>query len=236
MSAAQNSDMPELSVIVPVYNERETLLKIIEAIEVSPVSKEIILVDDGSTDGTRELIQRHFLERSGFKVIFHVRNQGKGQAVRTGIAVASGNAVIIQDADLEYDPTDYVNLLKALKEDASPVVYGSRFFGKQKVTASWHRFVNYFLTMLTNVLYGSRLTDMETCYKLFSTPFLKSLLLESSGFEIEVELTAKTLRSGLNIREIPIAYKGRSFHEGKKIGWKDGFKAIAALLKYRFAL
>lgn len=226
--------MTKLSVIVPVYNEQHTILKIVEAIQASLVPKEIVLVDDGSTDGTRELIRSHFSGREGFKVIFHENNQGKGRAVRTGIRAATGQAIIIQDADLEYDPSDYLILLKALEEGPEKVVYGSRFLRKQKVTSSWHRFVNYFLTAFTNLLFGSYLTDMETCYKLFSAEALRGLTLESSGFEIEVELTAKALKSGLKIREVPISYKGRSFHEGKKIGWLDGFKAMVALVRYRF--
>ena len=225
---------PELSVIVPVYNEKATVRRIVALIESVPVKKEIIIVDDGSADGTTELIRKEFSGRPGFVTLFHERNRGKGSAIRTGIQHAAGQALIIQDADLEYDPKDYLELLKPFREGRASVVYGSRFLGSKKVTSSWHRFVNYFLTSFTNLLYGSHLTDMETCYKLFKTHALGRLDLRSTGFEIEVELTAKTLKAGENILEVPISYKGRSFHEGKKIGWLDGFKALSALVRYRF--
>ncbi len=226
--------MFELSVIVPVYNEKNTIRRIVELIRAVPIEKEVVIVDDGSLDGTRELIRSEFSGKKNFVTIFHDRNLGKGSAIRTGIRAASGKAIIIQDADLEYDPSDYVTLLKPLAEGKAKVVYGSRFLRKKKVTSAWHRFVNYFLTTATNFLYGSRLTDMETCYKLFSSQTLRSLPLTSTGFEIEVELTARLLRSGEKILEVPISYKGRSFHEGKKIGWRDGLKALAALIRYRF--
>ena len=225
----------KLSVIVPVYNEKDTIEKIVEAVLAVPIEKEIVIVDDGSIDGTRELVKKYFFNRRDFKVIFHDKNRGKGKAVETGIRAASGDAIIIQDADLEYDPMDYLKLLTALEKNGFNVVYGSRFLEKKKVTAPWHRFVNYFLTMVTNVLFSSNLTDMETCYKLFRAPLIKKLDLRSEGFEIEVELTSKVLKLGEKIMEVPISYKGRSFHEGKKIGWKDGFKALFTLIHYRFA-
>ncbi len=227
--------MKKLSVLVPVYNEKNTILQILDVIQCVPLSKEIIVVDDGSTDGTRELLKKNVSARDGFVVLFHEQNRGKGAAVRTGAAHASGDAVIIQDADLEYNPMDYLPLIELMDRTGADVVYGSRFSGKKKVTAVWHKAVNGFLTGLTNVLYGSRLTDMETCYKLFRTSALRSLELVSNGFEIEVEFTAKLLKKGYRIAEIPISYKGRSFHEGKKIGWKDGIKAVQQIFYYRFS-
>ena len=224
----------KLSVIIPVFNERNTVMKILDLIRAVPFPKEMVIVDDGSTDGTREILQSRVTGQKDCVVLFHERNQGKGAAIRTGIGSISGDAVIIQDADMEYDPEDFLKLLKPLTENRSRIVYGSRFLGRKKVTTSWHRFINYFLTAFTNWIYGSDLSDMETCYKLFLSEVLRGLSLESSGFEIEVELTAKALRSGEKILEVPISYKGRSFHEGKKIGWIDGFKALAALVRYRF--
>lgn len=224
----------KLSVIVPVYNEKNTIKKILDLILLVPVEKEIIVVDDGSSDGTRTVIQEKFSGHPEIRIIFHEKNTGKGKAIRTGIAAASGDAVIIQDADLEYDPMDYLKLTEALEKNGVSVVYGSRFLDKTHVTSSWHRFVNFFLTAVTNFLFSSKLTDMETCYKLFRTPLIKGLDLKSDGFEIEVELTAKVLKLGEKIMEVPISYKGRSFHEGKKIGWKDGFNAIFMLVRYRF--
>ena len=222
-----------LSVIVPVYNENATIRAILEMIHAVPVDKEIIVVDDGSSDGTRELLREHFEGRPDFKIMFHEKNQGKGRAIRTGIGAATGEALIIQDADLEYDPMDYLPLLSRLKEGPARVVYGSRFLNKRRVTAPWHRFVNYVLTLLTNILYGSKLTDMETCYKLFKCEVIRKLDLVSDGFEIEVELTVRALKSGEQIVEEAISYRGRSFHEGKKLGWTDGVKAVWALIYYR---
>lgn len=224
----------KLSVVVPVYNEAGTIERILRIIQSIPVSKEIIVIDDGSVDGTREVLKQKFSNDSAFHVIFHEKNYGKGRAIRTGIAAAAGDAVIIQDADLEYDPNDYIPLLAVLEREGSDVVYGSRFLGKKRVTAVWHQAVNQFLTQLTNLLFGSRLTDMETCYKLFRTDFLKSLPLKTDGFEIEVELTTSVLKKYKNITEIPISYKGRAFHEGKKIGWRDGVKAVWMIFYYRF--
>ena len=223
----------KLSVIVPVYNEKDTIEKIMEAILSVPINKEILLVDDGSSDGTQKVIREKFSDKKEVRLFFCEKNAGKGNAIRTGIEAASGDAMIIQDADLEYDPMDYLRLIKILEEASANVVYGSRFMEKKKVTAFWHRFVNYFLTLTTNLLYFSHLTDMETCYKLFRSSLVKKLDLRSNGFEIEVELTAKTLKLGEKIREVPITYQGRSFHEGKKIGWKDGIKAFFLLFYYR---
>ncbi len=225
----------KLSVVMPVYNERRTILPVLQIVESVPVRKEIIIVDDGSSDGSSELIREFAAAHSDVRVIFHEKNRGKGCAVRTGIQAATGDAIIIQDADMEYDPMDYVPLLAALERNGVNVIYGSRFMGKKGVTAGWHRLVNYTLTLFVNLLYGASLTDMETCYKLFRTRTLKELHLKSEGFEMEVELTAKILRSKQRIIEIPVSYKGRSYHEGKKIGWRDGIKAVASIFYYRFS-
>ena len=223
----------KLSVIVPVYNEVDTLRTIVEHVREVPVEKEVLIVDDGSTDGTRGVL-KSFEGQPGIRVILHDRNHGKGRAIRTGIASAVGDAIIIQDADLEYDPMDYLPLLAAMEKTGANVVYGSRFLGKKLVTSPWHRAVNWFLTVVTNVLYGSRLTDMETCYKLFRADTLRALPPCSDGFEIEVELSARTLLNNERIVEVPVSYKGRSYHEGKKIGWKDGVKALLLLVRSRF--
>ena len=220
---------------MPVYNEKNTLLSIVQRVSEVPISKEIILVDDGSNDGTRELIREHLGQRPDVRVIFHSKNLGKGGAIRTGIGAASGEWTLIQDADLEYDPKDYLSLLRAADGGTVNVVYGSRFLSGKRVTSFWHRRVNGFLTGLTNLLFGAKLTDMETCYKLFRTPLLKALSLRSDGFEIEVELTAKTLKRHEKIAEVPISYQGRSFHEGKKIGWQDGLKAVYYLFCHRLS-
>ena len=222
----------KLSVIIPVYNERTMIEQVIANVLSVPVEKEIILVDDGSVDGTRELIQERFSNDGRVRVILHPHNQGKGSAVRTGIGAATGGRIIIQDADLEYNPADYFELLKTMDRSGARVVYGSRFLNKKGVTSGWHRAVNYFLTALCNGLFASKLTDMETCYKLFDTNTLKRIKLDSDGFEIEAELTVKVLKSGEKIVEAPVSYKGRSYHEGKKIGWKDGVKTMFLLFRY----
>lgn len=227
----------KLSIIMPVYNEKATIreiLKRVRAVDVG-MEKEIIVVDDGSKDGTREIL-REEESRGDIKVLYHEKNMGKGAAVRTGIASATGDFVIIQDADLEYDPQDYPALLKPLLEGKTEVVYGSRFLGGYGSSMlSWHRFGNKFLTAATNLLYGSSLSDMETCYKAFKASVIKSIPLRSNRFEIEPEITAKILKRGYKILEVPIRYRGREFHEGKKISWKDGFSALWTLLRYRFA-
>jgi glycosyltransferase involved in cell wall biosynthesis len=227
----------KLSIIMPVYNEKATIREILERVRAVDVGmeKEIIVVDDGSKDGTREIL-REEESRGDIKVLYHERNMGKGAAVRTGIASATGDFIIIQDADLEYDPQDYPALLKPLLDGEAEVVYGSRFLGGSGSSMiSWHRFGNKFLTAVTNLLYSSSLSDMETCYKAFRASVIKSIPLRSNRFEIEPEITAKILKRGYKILEVPIRYRGREFHEGKKISWKDGFSAIWTLLKYRFA-
>jgi len=226
----------KLSIIIPVYNEEATIRAILDKVRAVDIGmdKEIIVVDDGSHDRTREILKQE--EAKGdIRVVYHDRNRGKGAAVRTGIAAAQGDFVIIQDADLEYDPQDYPKLLKPLLDGEADVVYGSRFLGGAgEAMLSLHRLGNKFLTAITNLLYGSSLSDMETCYKVFRAELIKSIPLHSNRFEIEPEITAKLLKRGYKIREVPIRYKGREFHEGKKITWKDGFDALWTLLKYRF--
>jgi glycosyltransferase involved in cell wall biosynthesis len=221
----------KLSVVVPVYNERNSLLEIIQKIESVPISKEIILVDDFSTDGSRDLLRG--LAKEGLKVLYHERNMGKGAALRTGFQQATGDFVLIQDADLEYNPTDYPKLIQPILEGRADVVYGTRFSGSRRNMMSLHRFGNEFLTWITNLLYRASITDMETCYKLFKRSTIQSIKIESNRFNFEPEVTAKILKRGLRIIEVPISYSGRSFSEGKKITWRDGFSAVWTLVKYR---
>lgn len=221
----------KLSIIIPVYNESETIAEIIRQVKaVKGFEKEIIAVDDGSTDETSKVIK----VIKDIKVIRHKTNQGKGSAIRTGIAAATGDYVMIQDADLEYDPQDILKLLEPIKQGKAEVVYGSRFTGPRRNMFFWHWMGNQLLTLLTNVLYNTTLSDMETCYKLMPATLVKSLQLRAKRFEFEPEVTAKILKRGLRIWEVPISYAGREYHEGKKISWKDGIPALWALLKYRF--
>jgi len=243
----------KLSIIMPVYNERNTLEEIVSRVRdvdltvnrdssnrllPGPVTlaREIVIVDDGSTDGTREILDRWRAEAaSDMCIVFHERNGGKGAALRTGFERASGDIFVIQDADLEYDPRDYVKLLEPLLEGRSPVIYGSRFSGGPRSAMSLsHTLGNKLLTVFTNLLFGTSLSDMETCYKCFRRDVIANMSLRSRRFEIEPELTAKILKRGYTIFEVPISYNGRNFHEGKKISWQDGFSAVRTLLKYRF--
>lgn len=223
--------MSLLSVIIPVYNEVSTLKDILEKIYSVDVDKEIIVVDDGSSDGTLDLLSE--IEGKGIKIIYCAKNRGKGAAFLTGIENSRGEFVIPQDADLEYNPQDYVALIDYALKNNLAVVYGSRFLKTWRTTSFWHYLVNKFLTTITNILFGSSLTDMETCYKLVRLDLIKKLNLSSSGFEIEPEITAKILKQGYKIAEIPISYKSRFYHQGKKIGWKDGISSIFCLLKLR---
>ncbi|GAB4547905.1 MAG: glycosyltransferase family 2 protein [Anaerolineae bacterium] len=226
----------KLSVIIPCYNERATLEAILQAVKAVELAHEIIIVDDGSTDGTRDLLAK--IEQSNdpqVKIIYHTQNQGKGAAVRTGFAAATGDVMMIQDADLEYDPRDYPKLLKPIQEGKAKVVYGSRFLGGERKTMFfWNMVANKALTMMTNLLYNTILSDMETCYKVFSAEVVRGMRLRSRRFEFEPEITAKVLKRGYRIWEVPISYNGREWHEGKKIKWTDAPIAAWTLLRYRF--
>ena len=226
----------KLSIVIPVYNEKDTLLKLLEEVRaVEGLEKEIIIVEDFSTDGTREIVQKLAGEGMGkdLKIVYHEKNMGKGASLRDGFKVTTGDYVIVQDADLEYTPSDYHKLLNSL-ENGTDVVYGSRFSGTYEDMSSLHYVGNRLLTFITNLLFGVALTDMETCYKLVPGDFVRNLEIKSARFNFEPEITAKILKAGLHIREVPIKYKGRSFTEGKKITWKDGIVALFTLIKFRF--
>lgn len=223
----------KISVIMPVFNERETLQKILEKVKNVDIEKEIIIVDDYSTDGTREILEQ--INDSNVKVVYHPENKGKGAAIRTAQGChISGDVVIIQDADLEYQPEDYLKLIKPIQDGFADVVYGSRFLGSHGVFMFWHYFGNKLLTWLTNILYNTMLTDMETCYKVFRGEIFKRLNIKSNRFNFEPEVTAKIFKKKLRVVEVPITHYGRGYKEGKKITWKDGFIAIWTLIKYRF--
>lgn len=228
----KKTSIKKLSVIIPVYNEKQTIQDIIKLIKLVNLPKEIIIVDDGSTDGTRKIL-KPIKPSSTLKVFYHTKNQGKGMAIRTGIKYATGDFSIIQDADLEYDPQDYFKLLKPIKDGKAEVVYGSRFTGEHRNMFYWHWIANRTLTLITNILYNSTLSDMETCYKVFPTKLLQSLPLKSKRFEFEPEVTARVLKQGIRIYEVPISYAGREYHQGKKITWKDGLVALFTLFRYR---
>lgn len=227
-----------LSVIVPVYNEHKTLAEIVRRIRAVDLgalrlNTEIVLVDDGSTDGTRELLPG-LAELPGVRVFLLPRNRGKGAAVRTGIENATGDFLLVQDADLEYDPRDYPTLLRPILEGRSSVVYGSRFLGEHKAMYYWHQVGNKLLTTVANILYNTTLTDMETCYKLCTREVACSFRLKQNRWGFDPEMTAKILKRGHRIYEVPISYNGREFDEGKKINWHDAFVVIASLVRYRF--
>lgn len=223
-----------LSVVMPVYNERDTLEAIVRRVREVPLKIELLCVDDGSTDGSREILAR--LEADGLvdRVILHEKNQGKGRALATGFAAASGSVMIIQDADLEYDPDEYRKLLEPILDDRADVVYGSRFFGGEphRVLYFWHYVGNRFLTLMSNMVTNLNLTDMETCYKCFRKEVLEGLEIEERGFGVEPELTAKIARGGWRVYEVGVSYSGRTYAEGKKINWKDGFRALYCIAKY----
>lgn len=224
----------KLSVIMPVYNEKETLEEIVRQVLATGLAYEIVIVDDGSTDGSREIMQQ-WSDHPVIKVILHEKNGGKGSAVRTGFRNASGEVFVIQDADLEYDPRDYAKLLQPIEEGRADVVYGSRFTGgPARKIYYFHRLGNQFLTTVCNILYNLDLTDMETCYKCFKAEVVRDMTIHARRFDFEPEFTAKIAKRGYRVYEVPIAYYGREFDEGKKITWKDGFPALWTLIKYRF--
>ncbi len=229
----------KLSIIIPVYNERDTILQLVSLVnkvDLGSIEKEIIIIDDFSTDGTKELLSKV----KNCKVYYHHENQGKGAAVITGIKNCSGDIIVIQDADLEYDPNDFNKMIKPIVEGKTSVVYGSRFHGKNnlmhyKYFLPHHYIGNKLLSFMTSVLYDAKIADMETCYKMFKRDVLEGIKLASRRFELEPEITAKILRKKYKILEIPITYNARDFNEGKKINWVDGIKAFYYLIKYRFS-
>lgn len=223
----------KLSVVIPVYNEERTIAELISRVQGVPLEKEIIVVDDCSTDGTVGVLEG--LARAGeIRLFKHRVNMGKGAACRSGLRQVRGDVVIIQDADLEYDPTDYPALLAPIIKDQSKVVYGSRFLGPHKAMYFWHTVGNKMLTLATNILFDTTLTDMETCYKVFTADIAHKLRLKSNRWGFDPEITARILKTGQRIYEVPISYAGREFWEGKKISWKDGVTVIVTLVKYRF--
>ena len=224
---------PLLSVVMPVYNERATIEEIIPRVLAVPLRIELIVVDDGSTDGTRDLLKT-LAEQYPFTLIFQEKNGGKGAALKRGFQEVKGDLVVIQDADLEYSPEEFPELISLICEGRADVVYGSRFLGRHRVFLFTHYAGNRLLTLITNVLYNTMLTDMETCYKVMRTEVLKSFTLESDSFGIEPEMTAKIFKRGYRVYEVPITYDGRGYDEGKKITWRDGVIALWVLIKYRF--
>lgn len=228
--------MQKVSIIIPVYNEKDTLKMLLEKVEqanFSGLEKEIIMVDDCSNDGTTDILKEL---SQNYKVLFHEKNQGKGAAIRTAVKEATGDFVVIQDADLEYLPDDYDKLLPLLINNEADVVYGSRFKNEQnsKNFILKNKLANMFLTALTNVLYGAKITDMETCYKAFKREFIQAITIKSNRFDFEPEITAKIMKKKARLVEVPISYFGRGHEEGKKINWRDGIHAILTLIKFRF--
>ena len=235
--------MTKLSIVVPVYNEQQTMRDILDQIRrvdltvethsgTVTLEKEIIVIDDGSEDATGEILANEE-QKGDLVLLYHHRNRGKGAAVRSGIARSTGDLVLIQDADLEYDPRDYPVLARPILEGRVSVVYGSRFLGPRKAMLFWHMLGNKLLTLVTNILYNAILSDMETCYKLLDGALARDLNLQSDGWGIDPEITAKVLKRGYRIFEVPISYYGREYYEGKKITWRDGFVVLWTLLKYR---
>ena len=238
MAAGHSTIQPvgplEVSVIIPVYNEVHTILEVIRRVQGQPYVTEIIVVDDRSTDGTRELLKQTPFA-PGVKLLFHDKNRGKGAGIRTGVQAASKDIIIIQDADLEYNPSDFPTVLRPILDGVADVVYGSRFLGIHRSFMLHHYLGNRFLSLVTNVLYNNMLTDMETGYKAFRAPILKGVKIRSNRFDFEPEITAKVLKRGYRIYEVPIYYAGRDYAEGKKITWRDGFAALWALVRFRFS-
>jgi len=221
------------SVVIPCFNERDTVLELIDRVKAAPVDKEIIVVDDYSTDGTRALLEKRLEEHGDIILELRARNSGKGAAVQAGLKRATGDVVIIQDADLEYDPADYPVLLRPIQTGKARVVYGSRFIGEHRAMYFWHSLGNQFLTLVCNVLFDTTLTDMETCYKVFTIDIARQLKLREPRWGFDPEITARILKMGNRIYEVPISYAGREFNEGKKISWQDGFVVLLTLLRSR---
>lgn len=225
--------MLSLSIIIPCYNERATVTEIMQRVRECAPDAEIVVVDDGSTDGSRDVL-RELEGQPNLRILYHDRNRGKGAAVRAGIAAAAGEVILIQDADLEYDPRDYPRLLQPIEEGRAEVVYGSRFLGgPRRAMLFWHMVANLLLTLMTNVLFNTILSDMETGYKVFKAEVIKGIPLRARRFDFEPEVTAKVLKRGYRIYEVPITFTPREYWEGKKIGLKDAFAAVWTLLKYR---
>ena len=225
-----------VTVVIPCYNEVETIAEVLQRVESVGIAEEIIIVDDGSTDGTRAVLATiEAEEHQNLRIVYHEHNQGKGAALRTGFNTAKSDVIIIQDADFEYDPREYPILLKPLEEGIATVVYGSRFLGgPRKAMNFWNMVANRSLTLFTNILYNAILSDMETCYKVFRREVAANMKIRARGFEFEPEFTAKVLKQGIRIYEVPISYNGREWHEGKKIKWTDAPIALWTLFKYRF--
>ena len=222
------------SVVIPCFNERDTVNELIDRVNAVPISKEVIVVDDCSTDGTRQLLEQRARDRGDITLRLRDRNGGKGAAVQEGLKYAKGDVVIIQDADLEYDPADYPVLLRPIQTGKAKVVYGSRFIGEHKAMYFWHSLGNKLLTLVCNILFDTTLTDMETCYKVFTREVAGKLKLREPRWGFDPEITARILRMGYRIYEVPISYAGREFDEGKKISWRDGLTVLLTLLRYRF--
>ncbi|HYO88497.1 MAG TPA: glycosyltransferase family 2 protein [Candidatus Limnocylindrales bacterium] len=235
-SPMQTTEVLTLSVIIPCYNEVDYIDEVIQNVEAVQMANEIIVVDDGSVDGSREVLRKIEAEnRPHLRILYHEANQGKGAALVTGFKAATGDVLLIQDADFEYDPREYAILLKPIQEGVTEVVYGSRFLGgPRKAMNFWNMVANKSLTLATNVLYNAILSDMETCYKVFRREVVADMRIRAHGFEFEPEITAKILKKGLRIYEVPISYNGREWTEGKKIKWTDGPFALWTLFKYRF--
>lgn len=225
----------KLSVIIPLFNEENTIVESIKRVLLSKLAREIIVVNDASTDNSKEKVEEFIKKSKGsIKLLNHTKNKGKGAAIKTGLEEVNGDYVIIHDADLEYDPQDWPKMAKPVKDGKAKVVYGSRFTGEHRDMFFKNWVANQFLNLLINILYDTTISDMETCYKLIPTKLMRSLNLKAKRFDFEPEVTSKILRSGIRIYEVPISYAGREYKEGKKITWKDGIHAIFSVFKYRF--